>query len=186
MNRLPVSPYAYARFHGLGAGCITYSVGGLKVASSTAQAYAEKSPVIVISGAPGISESVWQPLLHHNVRRFDTQLKIFEDLTVATAVLDDPETACQEIDRVFAAALRTKRPVYLEMPHDMIYAPVMPGRRAAQEKRTSDPDVLREALAEAAVLIYEAQQTEILTGVEMQRFGLSPIAVVLNNSGHGT
>src|SRR5262245_45413040 len=43
---------AYARVRGLGAVCITYCVGGLKVANPTAGAFAEKSPVVVISGAP--------------------------------------------------------------------------------------------------------------------------------------
>src|SRR5438093_6908488 len=45
---------AYARVRGLGAVCITYCVGGLKVANTTAEAFAEKSPVVVISGAPGM------------------------------------------------------------------------------------------------------------------------------------
>ena len=39
---------AYARVRGLGAVCITYGVGGLKVVNTTAQAYAEESPVVVI------------------------------------------------------------------------------------------------------------------------------------------
>jgi len=111
---------AYARVSGLGAVCITYCVGGLKVANTTAQAFAEKSPVVVISGAPGTNERIKQPLLHHKVRDFDTQLKVFEQLTVASTVLDDPQTACREIDRVFSAALRYKRPVYIELPRDMI------------------------------------------------------------------
>ena len=43
---------AYARVNGLGAVCITYCVGGFKVVNPTAQAFAEKSPLVVISGAP--------------------------------------------------------------------------------------------------------------------------------------
>ena len=163
---------AYARFKGLGAVCITYSVGGLKVANTTAQAYAEKSPVIVISGAPGTGERSRQPLLHHKIRNFDTQLKVFEELTVAAAVLDDAQTACREIDRVFEAALRHKRPVYLELPRDMVLAPVDEDHQPKQEKRASDPDALREALAEAQALINKAERPVILAGVEVQRFGL--------------
>ena len=44
---------AYARINGLGASCVTYCVGGLKIVNATAQAFAEKSPLVVISGAPG-------------------------------------------------------------------------------------------------------------------------------------
>ena len=81
---------AYARVRGLGAVCVTYCVGGLKVANTTAEAFAEKSPVVVISGAPGIKEREKNPLLHHKVREFDTQKKVFDQLTVAAAVLSDP------------------------------------------------------------------------------------------------
>ena len=102
---------AYARIRGLGVVCVTYCVGGLKVANPTAGAFAEKSPVVVISGAPGIKEREKNPLLHHKVREFDTQRKVFDQLTVASTVLSDPQTAFQEIDRVLHAALRFKRPV---------------------------------------------------------------------------
>ena len=42
----------YARVHGMGAVCVTYCVGGLSVCNSIAGAYAEKSPVLVITGSP--------------------------------------------------------------------------------------------------------------------------------------
>src|ERR687885_1098497 len=100
---------AYARVNGLGVVCVTYCVGGLKIVNATAQAFAEKSPLVVISGAPGIKERIKNPLLHHKVRDFDTQKKVFEQLTVASAVLNDPQTAFQEIDRVLSSAIRYKR-----------------------------------------------------------------------------
>src|SRR6266516_1096470 len=111
---------AYARVRGLGAVCVTYCVGGLKVANTTAEAFAEKSPVVVISGAPGIKEREKNPLLHHKVREFETQNRVFEQFTVASTVLSDPQAALQEIDRVLHAALRYKRPVYIELPRDMV------------------------------------------------------------------
>lgn len=51
---------AYARTNGLGVVCVTYCVGGLKVINATAQAFAEKSPLVVISGTPGINERTHQ------------------------------------------------------------------------------------------------------------------------------
>src|SRR6187551_2826946 len=84
---------AYARVHGLGVVCITYCVGGLKVVNPVAGAFAEKSPLVVISGAPGLHEREKNPLLHHKVREFDTQKRVFEQITVASAVLSDPDTA---------------------------------------------------------------------------------------------
>src|SRR6266576_1870373 len=112
---------AYSRVKGLGVVCVTYCVGGLKVANTTAEAFAEKSPVVVLSGAPGMKEREKNPLLHHKVREFDTQKKVFEQLTIASTVLSDPQTAFQEIDRVLRAALaeaeeminRARQPVIL-------------------------------------------------------------------------
>src|SRR5215472_16751950 len=122
---------AYARVRGLGAVCVTYCVGGLKVANPTAGAFAEKSPVVVISGAPGLKERQKDPLLHHKVREFDTQKKVFEQITAASTVLSDPQIAFQEIDRVLHAALRYKRPVYIELPRDLVTVPGTPNYRTA-------------------------------------------------------
>jgi TPP-dependent 2-oxoacid decarboxylase len=163
---------AYARLKGLGAVCVTYSVGGLKVTNTTAQAFAEKSPVVVISGAPGTNERIKNPLLHHKVRDFDTQYKIFQELTVASTVLDNPNTACQEIDRVLSAALRYKRPVYIELPRNMVNKSVNPSYLPLLQADSSNPDTLAEALAEAVDLINASRQPVILAGVEMHRFGL--------------
>ena len=163
---------AYARINGLGAVAITYSVGGLKVANATAQAYAEKSPVVVISGAPGRDEQTHPGLLHHRVRDFDTQLRVFEQITVASTVIKDPQTACREIDRVLGATLRYKRPVYIELPRDMICAQVTPGRPDRAEAGRGDTRELDEALREAADLINRARKPVIIAGVELHRFGL--------------
>src|SRR5439155_16221061 len=163
---------AYARVRGLGAVCITYCVGGLKVANTTAEAFAEKSPVVVISGAPGMKEREKNPLLHHKVREFDTQKKVFEQLTVASTVLSDPQTALQEIDRVLHAALRYKRPVYVELPRDIIALPGIAHYRTPELDHAGHPKALRAALAEAAAMINAARQPVILADVEVHRFGL--------------
>src|SRR2546422_6509282 len=138
---------AYARVRGLGAVCVTYCVGGLKVANSTAEAFAEKSPVVIISGAPGMKEREKNPLLHHKVREFDTQKKVFDQRTVAATVLSDPQTAFQEIDRVLHAAMRFKRPVYVELPRDLVGVPGIPHHQPQEIHESSDPHTLEAALA---------------------------------------
>jgi indolepyruvate decarboxylase len=162
----------YARVRGLGAVCITYCVGGLKVANAVAGAYAEKSPVVVISGAPGLKEREKNPLLHHKVREFDTQKKVFDQLTSAATVLSDPQTARGEIDRVLATALRYKRPVYIELPRDMVNVPCPGPHTPITVSETSDPASLAEALAEAVAWINAAKHPVILADVEVHRFGL--------------
>jgi TPP-dependent 2-oxoacid decarboxylase len=163
---------AYARVRGLGVVCVTYCVGGLKVANTTAQAYAEKSPVVVITGAPGMGEREKNPLLHHKVREFDTQKRVFDQLTVASTVLDDPQTALQEIDRVLHAALRYKRPVYIELPRDMLGVRGIPHYKPPDFHERSDPTTLRESLVEAAAMLNRARKPVILADVEVHRFGL--------------
>jgi len=163
---------AYARIRGLGAVCVTYCVGGLKIANTTAQAYAEKSPVVVISGAPGMEERLNNPMLHHKVKDFDTQLRVFKEFTVASALLDNPATAPEEIDRVIHAALRYKRPVYLELPRDMVTKACPAHHTHDQAAEKSDPESLKEALGEAVSLINGAKRPVILAGVEIHRFGL--------------
>jgi TPP-dependent 2-oxoacid decarboxylase len=92
---------------------VTYCVGGLKVVNSTAQAFAEKSPLVIISGAPGINERLKNPL-HHKVKDFDTQRKIFEHTTIDSIILDNIQTAAQDIDRVLSSAICYKKPIYIE------------------------------------------------------------------------
>ena len=46
---------AYARLNGVGAACVTYGVGGLSIFNAAAGAYAERVPLIVISGGPGLA-----------------------------------------------------------------------------------------------------------------------------------
>jgi len=175
---------AYARVRGLGAVCVTYCVGGLKVANPIAGAFAEKSPVVVISGAPGIDERARDPLLHHKVREFDTQRRVFEQLTVASAVLADPQTALAEIDRVLHAALRFKRPVYLELPRDRVTVPGLPHHRPGNGAEPSDRRSLRAAVAEAAAKINAARNPVILADVEVHRFHLQDLVLRLARRSH--
>jgi len=180
---------AYARINGLGAVCVTYCVGGLKIVNATAQAFAEKSPLVVISGAPGIKERQKNPLLHHKVRDFDTQQKIFEHVTVDSVLIDNPATAAKEIDRVLSSAMRYKRPVYIELPRDKVSTPISiyyqeqypdssskysksikTGEGELQEKR--DIESMQEALSEAIEMINSSKQPVIIAGVEIHRFGL--------------
>jgi indolepyruvate decarboxylase len=170
---------AYARVHGMGALCVTYCVGGLSGCNSIAGAYAEQSPGVMITGSPGLKERERNPLLHHMVRDFHTQYDVFEKLCCAGAELSDPLTAFSEIDRVLATCARYKRPVYLEIPRDMVHVkpPVLPRYEMAQT--VSDTRALSEAVDETARRIEVAKQPVIILGVEVHRFGLQDEVVKL-------
>ena len=44
----------------LGVACVTYGAGALNMVNPVAGAYAEKSPVVVISGGPGRVRDLWK------------------------------------------------------------------------------------------------------------------------------
>ena len=163
---------AYARINGMGAVCVTYCVGGLSVSNSIAGAYAEKSPVVVISGSPGLSERKGGALLHHMVRDFRTQIEVFEKFTIAGAELSDPLTAFSEIDRVLDACDRYKRPVYIELPRDMVHVVPPVAHGYVRPVYESNEEATAEAVGETRDRIETAKKPVILAGVEIHRFGL--------------
>lgn len=164
---------AYARLTGIGAACVTYCVGGLNVVNPIACAYAERSPVVLLSGSPGLAERVHNPLLHHMVRDFTTQKEVFEKVTVAAVILDDPLTAEREIDRALSALVRYKRPVYLEIPRDLVQAPIhkRPGTTAPPLEK-SNPAALAEAVTEVREMLATVERPVLLVGAEVHRFHL--------------
>ena len=163
---------AYARLRGLGVACVTYCVGGLSLTNAVAGAWAEKSPVLVISGAPGVAERARDPLLHHRVRDFSTQREIFSHITVAVASLEDPATAYQEMDRVLHAIERYKRPGFIELPRDRVHVARAHRRRLPTLEEMTDANALSECIAEAVGMINSAKRPVILADAEVHRFGL--------------
>ncbi len=175
---------AYARIKGLGVCLVTYCVGGLKVVNAAAQAYAERSPLVIVSGAPGVRERQDDPLLHHKVRNFDTQLRVFNEVTVAAAVLDDPLSAAMEIDKALTLARRHSRPVYIELPRDMVLAGIGPAAPGSLPPQTSDAKALAAAVEEAAARISASKHPVILAGEELQRFRLQQeLATLVERTG---
>jgi indolepyruvate decarboxylase len=161
---------AYSRINGIGLVCVTYCVGGLNVLNAIAGAYAEKSPVVVVSGAPGRKDREKDPLLHHKVKTFETQRRVYDEVTVASTVLLDEQRAASEIVRCVEACLRHKRPVYIEVPHDMIDQEIPVDGIVTGTTEISDPDTLKAALEETTKLIRGAKKPVILAGVELARY----------------
>jgi indolepyruvate decarboxylase len=163
---------AYSRVNGIGLVCVTYCVGGLNALNAVAGAYAEKSPVVVVSGAPGRADREKDPLLHHKVKTFETQRRVYDEVTVASTVLLDEERAAAEIVRCVDACLRHKRPVYIEVPYDMVDRQIPIPFAVETPSPKSDPQALHEALAESVAMLAKAKKPVILAGVELHRFKL--------------
>jgi indolepyruvate decarboxylase len=163
---------AAARYRsGLSVAAVTYGAGGLNMVNAVAQAYAEKSPVVVVSGAPGASEGHLGLGLHHQVKSLGTQFAVFREVTIAQAVLDDASAAPREIARVLTQAREMSRPVYIEFPRDMVEAECTPVPEFA-----SLPAAGAEAAAAAAEEILgrlsAARDPALLVCVEARRYGL--------------
>jgi indolepyruvate decarboxylase len=165
----------YARCRGLGAVAVTYGVGALNVVNAVAGAFAESSPVVVVSGAPGVREQRADPMLHHRFGPFRFQREIFQRITCATAVLDDPVTALREIDRTLEAARLNSQPVYIELPRDMVDAEGFPFPRETRAPPPADADALAEAVEETLAHLRPAQAPAVLAGVELHRRGLQDL-----------
>ncbi len=162
---------AAARFHGgLSVAVATWGAGAFNLVNPVAGAYAERVPVVVVSGAPGIHErqSGWR--LHHMSREIDTQTRIFREITCDMAVLDDPARAPADIARVLRSAREYSLPVYLELPRDLVTAP------AIRVPPLPPSPVSEDALAEAADEILErlriANAPCIMVDVEVRRYGV--------------
>ena len=165
---------AYARLRGLGVVGCTYSVGGLKLANAVANAWAEQVPLLVVSGAPGLAERANGAMLHHRIKDFDTQLKVFRDLTVAQAVLDNSVIAAAEIDRVIATMLATQRPGYLEIPRDHVDVVIgsSPDPIELQPQSVNEAK-LAAAVADVVAMLRSANSAVIQAGVMVARRSLA-------------
>lgn len=164
----------YARVAGAGAVAVTYCVGGFSILNAVAGAYAEQVPLVAISGAPAGARREANTLVHHMTRDYYLQSRIFSHVTVDSVLLKDPALAPAQIDRVLAACLAQRRPVYIEIPVDMVDAPAPePGPFPKAPPRCSDPAALAECVAEAAEKLNSAKNPVVLAGIEVARFGLA-------------
>ena len=162
---------AAARYHsGLGVAVVTFGAGAFNLVNAVAGAYAERSPVVVIAGAPGARERSSGFVVHHQARSVETQLAVFREITCDQAVLTDPAEAPGEIARVLQSARERALPIYIELPRDMTSAavaavPILPPRPA-------DPEALAECADEIIERLGQASNAVILIDVEVRRYGL--------------
>jgi len=163
----------YARLNGAGAAVVTYCVGGFSILNAVAGAYAERVPLIVISGAPPARRREAGALVHHLVSDYYLQLDVFKKVTIDAAILTNPKTAPDEIDRVISNGILNKLPVYLELPADMAHTPCrQPSPLAHTGTLPTEEESLKRCLQEAVELLNRAANPIVLAGVEVLRFGL--------------
>jgi TPP-dependent 2-oxoacid decarboxylase len=81
---------------------------------------------------------------------------------------------------VLSSARRYRRPVYIELPRDIVSYPIPPipqihhdhdGNFQTSDEYKTDIASMQEALEEAAHMINSSKQPVIVAGVEIHRFG---------------
>ncbi len=175
---------AYARFRGLGVAVVTYGPGALNTVNPVACAYAEQSPLLVVSGGPEVALRRPELHLHHVIKTFESQLQIYREVTVDAAILDDPVSAPGTIDRVIRRVVTSKRPGYLEIPRDRVAVPVegpsgpLLGKPSAED-REALAGAIGEAVSEIGVMLAGASRPALYVGVGVRRHALTDLVIGL-------
>jgi len=159
----------------LGVVCVTYGAGGHNVLNPVAGAYAEKVPLLVVSGGPGEAEQKLSGI-HHQAKDVEGQWRMFREVTCAARVLRHPERAAEEVHEVVRAIMSEHRPGYLEIHRDMVDVPIhVPAAIRAWEGRfpppPSDPRKLAEAVADTRQRLAGARRPVLIGGIELHRDG---------------
>ena len=171
---------AAARFHTRpSVAAVTYGAGAFNMVNPIAAAYAEKSPVIVISGGPGMADKSTGLLVHHQAKQLHSQVQVYKEVTCDQVVLDDPTRAPELIARVLKNCIIESRPVYIEVPRDRVFdtcdpVPVLP------LTSDCDADALDACTDEIIEALGQARSPVLMVGVEIRRYGLEQDVALLS------
>lgn len=168
---------AYTRLNGAGAVAVTFGVGAFSLLNAVAGAYVERNPLIVLNGCPSSSDRNFQNnkgvLIHHSTGNFTSDINVYKNVTVAAVSISDPLQAPEQIDEIFEAAYKWKRPVYLECWKDVWQKScAKPKGKLKFELPESNRDVLKEVLPLIISKIKAAKKPLYWAGIELQRYAM--------------
>ena len=171
---------AAARFHSKpSVAAVTYGAGAFNMVNPVAAAYAEKSPVIVISGGPGLADRSTGLLVHHQARQLHSQVQVYREVTCDQVVLDDPAQAPEVVARVLKNCIIESRPVYIEVPRDKVFEPCEPVPILPLTS-DCDADALDACTDEIIGTLGQARSPVLMVGVEIRRYGLEQDVALLS------
>jgi indolepyruvate decarboxylase len=170
----------YGRLRGVGAACVQYGVGTFSVLNCVAGSYVERVPVVVISASPKTSDQKLEIdqkiLFHHSTGDLQANKVVFANVTVASEIISDKDTAASQIDGAFSAMLTHRRPIYIEVLADVwLQECGDPGGTLEPSDLPLDRSSLDAAVEETWKRIAAAELPVIWAGVEIQRFGLQDL-----------
>lgn len=161
----------YARVNGLAAVSTTFGVGELSAVNGIAGSYAERVPVIKISGGPSSVAQQEGRYVHHSLGEgiFDSYSKMYAHITATTTILS-VDNAVGEIDRVIHSALKEKRPVHIHLPIDVALTEIeIPHAPKVYTHKSQNVDAYIQAVEEK---LMSAKQPVIIAGHEINSFKL--------------
>lgn len=167
----------YARINGFGALLTTYGVGDLSAINGVAGAYAEKVPVVVISGIPPLHAVEQGALLHHTLvdGNYQNILNCMKEFSVAQTRIT-PANAAAEIDRVLRQCWIERRPVYIQLPSDITHVKIdVDGRTLDLSKPKSDPEVLAHVVQLLSEQISQAKNPALLIDHDAHTFQVTTL-----------
>jgi indolepyruvate decarboxylase len=172
----------YARIHGVAALSTTYGVGELSAINGIAGAYAEHLPVFHLVGMPTSGVQAARRLVHHTLGNgeFDIFYNMAEPMVCARAIMT-PENCVAETERLIAAALQERRPVYMGFPSDYANMPVV-GTVKARPAPVSDTDAMNAAVASIVDALSACSTACIVPGILVSRRGLADRALAVVNA----
>ena len=173
----------YARLKGLAAVAVTYGPGSFSLVNAVAGAFAERVPLLAISGGPRTETYQSQPALHHLLpEKYDASINIYKQITAHCALIIDAAQATAEIDKAITICLEQSRPVFLEIPVDIQLAMVdEPETLLVDIESGKDDAAISEALQFILKRISDSKRTVILPGHEIHRGGLQQKFIELLN-----
>jgi TPP-dependent 2-oxoacid decarboxylase len=166
----------YARATGrIGVVCVTYGAGGHNMVNPVAGSFSERVPILIVSGGPGEEERKLGQLIHHQAKEIESQFRIYDELTCAARVLDDPRRVAEDVDHVLRTMWREQRPGYLEIHRDMVERTIaVPEAIRAWdgvlEFARSDERKTAEAARDTATRFNAAKKPAVIVGIETFRY----------------
>jgi len=165
----------YARANGVGALVVTFNVGALSALNGVAGAYAERLPVIFVSAGCNTNDPIANHLVHHSIGTHDLsyQYEMLRPVTCAAVRILHAEDAPGLIDHALRAALRERKPAYIEIACNLSTAPCAeptPFETVLTSEPGSAP-ALAAAVEASAALLDGAQRPLLLAGPLLRSYG---------------
>lgn len=167
-----------ARFNRrISVACITYGAGALNIVNPIAGAYAERVPIVVISGSPAYKSVSKKLRMHHELKSSETQFEVFRNVTCDQVRINNIERASREISKVLESCLRHSRPVYIEISGDLYNAQCEKIPICFSETNLYPNPQTPSLIDEIIQILQKAKKPLIVLGYELERFGLEAKAL---------